>query len=338
MAQNTRRQYLREIDRLEPAIRRAYFAWVADRLGSITLLQAEQLVRSGDISQFISDGDFAESLGDFTEAVREAYKAGGAFEAPAAQVTFNIRSERAEQWIAQYSSQMVTRITESQREGIQAVLREGIEKGNNPRRTALDIIGRKGAGNRRRGGIIGLTKPQADAVVKARDELRSGDPAKLRSYLNRKRRDKRFDATVRKALEEGKPLSKKVTDKIAGRYSDKLLQLRGETIARTEATAALNAGRDEAWQQAYDNGSIDPTFVTSTWKTSVDGRERDAHREMHNQQRAYNEPFNSPTGAQLWHPGDTSLGAGAEDVANCRCFKQRQADFIGSAAANRQVA
>jgi hypothetical protein len=62
-----------------------------------------------------------------------------------------------------------------------------------------------------------------------------------------------------------------------------------------------------------------------------DARVRDAHASLSGQKRAINEPFRSPTGALLKHPGDASLGAGGADLIHCRCAALYRIDFIGEA-------
>lgn len=54
-------------------------------------------------------------------------------------------------------------------------------------------------------------------------------------YLNRIKRDRRFDATVRKAMESGEPLSTVLVDKIVMRQAEMVARLRTVTHERTEA-------------------------------------------------------------------------------------------------------
>ena len=49
---------------------------------------------------------------------------------------------------------------------------------------------------------------------------------------------------------------------------------------------------------------------------------------MDGQKRPYGVPFNAPDGSMLAHPGDSSLGAGAAMVINCRCVLETVVDFI----------
>ena len=95
----------------------------------------------------------------------------------------------------------------------------------------------------------------------------------------------------------------------------------------------MNAGRDEAWDQSVREGKVAREFITASWSSTGDARTRDAHQAMNGQVRQHGVPFNSPTGALMLHPGDTSYGARGEDVVNCRCFKQNRADFIAQFAA-----
>ena len=330
----TKRRYLKELDRLSPQIRRAYLTWVSQRVGLANVGEVESLVASGNVEGIMKALDITEaSLGEFTESVRNAYKSGGTFEAPAAGITFNVRSVGAESWIGKNSGRLVRGITSSQQESIQVVLENGIRTGTNPRITALDIVGTKGVNKKRTGGIIGLSGAQSQWVTNARRQLRSGDPAEMAAYLERARRDRRYDGAVRRAIREGRPLTVAETKKITERYADRLLKLRGETIARTESTAAFNAARDQAWQQSVDEGKVSPDQIINTWSATLDSRTRDAHAAMNGQRRKQGQPFNSPTGAMMLYPGDTSYGAGAEDVINCRCFLKKEIDFIAEAAA-----
>lgn len=206
-----------------------------------------------------------------------------------------------------------------------------MEAGRNPRATALDVIGRMNRVTKRReGGLLGLTTNQMRFVSNARAELLSGDPAQMAAYLERKRRDKRFDPAVRKAIREGKPVPAAVADKITGRYSDRLLALRGEMIARTESLTAFSNAQWEGVRQMIESGRVRADQVTKVWRATRDGRTRDSHAALGGTEAQMNEAFMSPlTGARMMHPHDASLGAPASEIIGCRCFCQYSIDFIG---------
>lgn len=85
-----------------------------------------------------------------------------------------------------------------------------------------------------------------------------------------------------------------------------------ERIARTTMTAANSAGDDAAWlQSGVVQGSV--------WMTAIDGRERDAHRAAHGQERRLGEMF--IVGSEsLAFPGDP-MGS-PENIINCRCTRR----------------
>lgn len=206
------------------------------------------------------------------------------------------------------------------------VVNAGLEAGNNPRDTALDITGRiNRETGRREGGILGLTTQQTDAVIRARVELQNLDPA----YFERKRRDKRFDSLVRKAIQSGKPLSKADIEKVIGRYKDRLLAYRGEVIARTETLASLNAGKEEGIRQLMDTGKVKASQVTKVWNATMDDRTRDTHVAMNGQAVGINGYFTTPSGALMMHPHDNSMGAPASETIQCRCWYQIKIDYLG---------
>lgn len=247
---------------------------------------------------------------------------------------FDVRNIRAEQWLRDKSSELVTRIGEQTREAIRQTLDAGMAAGRNPRSTALDIVGRVNpATGRRQGGIVGLTAGQERWVARAREELASGDPEQLARYLTRERRDARFDAVVRRAIATGRPIPADTQTKMIGRYADSVLQLRGETIARKESIEALNRAQYESFMQATEQGIVKQSNVRKIWDSAGnDGRTRDSHLELDEKSVGLDEAFTSPaTGKKMLHPGDTSIGARGEDVINCRCRVRYKVDFLADA-------
>lgn len=325
----SRREILRKLDELEGPIRNRFLEAVREAVGATSIQEVARLIERGDLDAVLDEVALTPSaLSDVTEAMRDAYKAGGQFEAPEARIRFDMRNVAAEQWLRQQSSTFVTRVTEQQRNSIRLTVETGTRLGQNPRQTALDIAGRIDRTGRRSGGIVGLTDNQAGYVARTREELLSGDPERMRNYLGRGRRDKRFDAIVRRAIEQGRPVARADVERIAGRYSDRLLQLRGETIARTEAMQGFHAARDQAWEQAIEEGAISRQNVTKVWRATGDSRTRDTHAALNGETATKDEAFVSPSGARLMHPGDTSLGAPADEIIDCRCYLEMRGDFI----------
>lgn len=79
---------------------------------------------------------------------------------------------------------------------------------------------------------------------------------------------------------------------------------RAERIARTEVTAASNAGAHEAALHA----GIE---LMKVWDAVIDGNSRDEHAAMHGEVRRLDEPFSN---GQMY-PGEGD----ASEVINCRC-------------------
>lgn len=167
--------------------------------------------------------------------------------------------------------------------------------------------------------MIGLTSQQAQWLENARTELASGDPARMRAYLERKLRDRRFDRTVMKALREGKPVSPVDVTKIVSRYSDRLLEYRGKTIALTESLTALSVSQDEASRQLIEASGLRSDQIVKRWISRLDGHTRDTHVSMDGQKASLDEVFVSPSGARMRYPRDSSLGAPADEIVRCRC-------------------
>ena len=104
---------------------------------------------------------------------------------------------------------------------------------------------------------------------------------------------------------------------MVGRYRERYLRFRAETIARTEALRAVHQSSEEAYRQAVDQGQLDPGALVRTWITAADERVRGSHRAMMGQQRGFDETFTSGVGNRLRFPGDPN--APASETVRCRC-------------------
>jgi hypothetical protein len=219
------------------------------------------------------------------------------------------------------------------KESVRIMLTDATARGIGPRTAALDLVGRYDRNLKRRvGGVVGLHSQQARYVSNAMNELTSGDPALMSNYFTRKRRDRRFDGLVRKAIREGRPLSREQASRLAGRYSDRLLQLRGETIARTEMLQGAHNAQDEGLNQLVGDGKLAREQIKARWDAANDADTRDSHAAMDGQEPDENGIFTTGDGWRLRYPGDRSLGAPAEEIINCRCRKVIDIDFLAGLA------
>lgn len=345
MAQiGTLREYIREIERLERRIARAWGASVNRVRQNVTIRAIAQALADGDLDSLDALLLNRSSMRQVLDEIRASFIAGGdqverAIPPAGHRMTpasvgfvFDVRDTVAEAWLAQHSSDFVTAITEEQRQAVRTLAARGTALGQNPNTTALDLVGRVNRQTGRRdGGIIGLTKPMTQWTIDAADELSTPDG--ITRYLTRKRRDRRFDALVKRARREGRGLTIAERQRVTGAYRRRLLALRGETVARTESIRAFAAGRHEGIRQAVSAASIPDEFVTRVWDATMDGNTRQDHQLMNETKvQGDGEPFQAPDGSLLLHPGDTSLGASAAQTINCRCYERTDIDFIAAEA------
>lgn len=329
------------IDTLTPAMEKAFRAAVDDIRSEIVLAEVVAKLEQRDIEGAITALHIdPEAFRPLSEALRQAFNQGGSIvaqnlpkisspEGARVVVRWDGENQRAEQIIRTKAAQLVTLVTEDTKEMIRERIAAGYEQGQGPRAIATSIAGRidKVTG-KRVGGVIGMTAPQGRAVEKARVALSTGDIEGMKAYLDLSKRDKRFDARVRKAIEAGKPVDKETLDTITTKLTAAYIDLRGQTIARTETMMAVSASQHEAFQQALDKAGRDTSLVTRTWRSAGDRRVRHTHMVMNGQKVVGMDlAFQSPSGAMLRYPGDTSLGAGAAEVIGCRCLCVYSFDF-----------
>lgn len=318
----TESEILAAIEGLEPALQRAYLDQIRSVVDAATIAEVERLIEEQNtqgLDTLLALGAFALLI----EAIRTAYIKGGRSEvikAPGGRpIEFDPHSDQSQAWLKETAEALRKEIAEGQGDAIRTTVAAGINRGQSARETALDVVGRVSAqtGNRT-GGVIGLTGNDALAVTRAMDQLLSGDPAQMKQYMTRIDRDKLLDGIVIEAIEANKPVSKADATRIVGAYADRKLKARAEMLARTETLRAYNAG----WNQLYQDLArqpVAPVSIEKIWKSKGDMRVRHTHAAMTGQKVLLDQPFRSPKGALLMYPGDGSLGAGWDELANCRC-------------------
>ncbi len=324
---------IKSIENLEPGFKTAFLAAISDLKSTAVLSQVAESIKAGRVDDVIQVLNLKpEFFAPLDDAIRTSFSKGGqsVIQQPGLGrlgIRFGGTNPRAQLWVQSHSSTLITAIVADQRQAVRTVVEAGIRGGVNPRDTARNIVGRiDKATGRRTGGILGLTNNQTSFVTNARGELQSGDVGRMRNYLTRRQRDKRFDPVVRRAIAAKQPVSAKDASRITDRYSDKLLKLRGDTIARTESLAAFNAGRQEGLNQIVDSGAVKPEQVRRIWRTSIDSRVRDTHQAMNGEVVGLKQEFSNG----LMFPA--APGGRPEEVINCRCIIETKIDFLAGAA------
>jgi SPP1 gp7 family putative phage head morphogenesis protein len=121
--------------------------------------------------------------------------------------------------------------------------------------------------------------------------------------------------TVRKALLDGLTVGKSY-EKMARDLRDAINadNYKAMRIIRTEGQTALNAGQNDAYLKAEEQG-IEGGEV---WDATLDGRTRPTHAAMDGQKKnRETNKFDGPGGENAEYPGDPNLSAG--ERINCRC-------------------
>ena len=310
---DTRKAFLKLLDQTWPGVRSEFVAAMRQARAGVDMKALEAAIARGDVDAAFRALRFdAADLFKTDTAITAAMIAGGTYQMGAFQhatrrapiasrvvQSFGGRNERAERIARDLGSRLVTEVVDDTRVMIAQTIRAGLEAGAGPLRTALDIGGRVVNG-KRQGGLVGLDSRRAGWVQNYRAKL----------------------------LAEGRPQSQ--IDRMAQRYSNKLLRQRGETIARTETLKALNAGRQEALDQLIENPNNDVRAedVVRAWDSTGDARTRETHAAADKQDPVpQGQPF-IVGGYSMMYPGDTSLGAPAGETVNCRCYSDVRIDFF----------
>ncbi len=310
----------------EPRLQRAFLDSISNLRDTAHIDQIVKMLEAGDVNGALrAVGIDATAFRPFDRSISQAFEAGG--EATAAIIPtvvddagfrtvfqFSVRNIEAESWLRQYSGQLIKAITDDQIFAVRNFLTAGLAEGANPRKTALDLVGRisRETGNRENG-IIGLTSSQTDWVMSYEKELAGDNPLQA---LDRELRDKRFDRTVARAVKENRPLTAAEIDPMVSAYKARALRYRAETISRKETITSLHEAQNQALDQAVASGVLNVDQISLKWVSAHDSRVRDAHRALDGKKIKKGGVFQSSLGP-IRFPGDPQ--ASAANTINCRC-------------------
>lgn len=130
----------------------------------------------------------------------------------------------------------------------------------------------------------------------------------MAKYVN-KTTAKKIKKLIREGLKERlhyREIVKKVKIEV---FRDLKQGVRARRLAHTEAHGMVENGRQQG-------ARANKVVKTKTWSAAADAR--DTHAEANRQTVLKNDSF-VVGGYRLMYPGDTSLGAGLEEIINCRC-------------------
>lgn len=323
---------LSQIEALEPGLERAYLDTIRRTVDAVTLAEVERRLAEEDeqgLAALLALG----SLATLAELVRSAYIAGARYEMAIITIPRSLRPQvgrlefdqtrpPVEAWVASQVADLRRQAADNVRDAIRAVVASRRTVGGTlqARQAALDLLGRASPQTGQRvGGVLGMPGTVARHVANARDQLQSADPAKLGAFLRRARRDRRQDGIVRRAIEAGRAVKDKDVERIVGRYSERLMRTHVDLLAKNLAHESFNAGRQRAWEQLAEQG-LPIEQIDKEWSDRADEKVRTSHRAMRGQRVGLREAFRAPSGVLLRFPGDSSLGAGYDETAGCRCI------------------
>lgn len=294
------------INQQETRLAKEWLALVAILEGTRTLAEIEVMLAAGDVAGATAGLEAAAAK--FADEVNRTVTIAGDDMANfigrelEVVVSYDQVNQRAVNALQENRFRLIREITQSQRDAFREVLVEGTRRGLNPRQQARALRD-----------SLGLTARQTQAVMNFRRLLEEGDSA----ALSRKLRDRRFDRTVERAISGEITLTETQIDRMVERYRERWIKFRSETIAQTEALAAVHEGNEQMLNQAFEQGLLSPEDIERKWVTAEDARVRDTHETMQGQVRPAGTPFTSGGGALLRYPGDPR--APASERIRCRC-------------------
>lgn len=211
-----------------------------------------------------------------TEAGKTA-QAQGDYRTAQVILGFDRTNPFAAEWAALRSSMLITQINDASRLAIQRLINRAFIEGIPPRQLAMLIRNHHG-----------LTAPFVDAVYRARIRLQEARGTTL--LLGR----------TPVSIPAG-GLSAELVELRFRQYARRLTNFRARMIARTETIAAANAGQQQLWEQAQNNGLLTGQELKE-WIFTPDERSCVICQSMAGQQVPVRSLFELPSGGAIPSP------------------------------------
>lgn len=167
--------YTAVADRLEPRVRQAFLDAIEQLRGRVDLDALADALTAGDVTaaeRAISLDGLPDDLQPMVDTLRQVFHgsadlAGDELGAVLSQsIRFDLTNPRAVAWASQFSSRLITQISDATRAGVQSLIANGIATGRTVDATARAIRG-----------LVGLTERQAGAIASYRAELTAAGQA-----------------------------------------------------------------------------------------------------------------------------------------------------------------
>lgn len=156
-------------DRLEPRVRQAFLDAIDQLQGRIDVTALARALENGDVAgadRIIGVNDLAADLKPAVDALKQVFHGAGAVAAEelgavlSETISFTLTNPRAVLWASQFGGRLITQITEATREGVQALIADGLAGNATVAETARAIRD-----------LVGLTDRQVTALANYRDAL-----------------------------------------------------------------------------------------------------------------------------------------------------------------------
>lgn len=299
----------RRVAGMEPGVRAAVLRAFEILRESMTEAQLTRIVELGQLdrlfSEALSEAVLERAFKPLRARIINTVERGFKFTTPelpkagkvdgVIAVSFEHLNPRVIDAVRTLDTEVIGTLKSDVREVVRAHVENGLRDGRPPRSVARELRG-----------VIGLAPNQEKANQNFRRMLETGD----REALSRALRDKRFDATLERALgPNGTGLSKTQIDVMVDANRRKAIKQNADSVTKTVTLDSYKRGQRLSWESARDNGVVPPgAALKRRWTTVGDDRVRPEHMRMNGETVGFDEPFSNSE----MEPGDSTWG--------CRCL------------------
>ena len=280
-----------DLARMDPAMRRAYArSWLAlqsQMTESVMLARLQSGVPLADlIPQRIMDRAFApvqtelrtDASKGFDRQMKLLTRNGA--EDLVLGIGFDSLSPNVVEATKKLDDFILTNAKAEVRESVRQFVEAGITAGKNPRAIARGMRE-----------VVGLAPIHEVHIRNFRAKLEAiGTGGKM---PENELRDKRFDATLKRALKDKATLSQGQIDTMVAAYTRKYTAWHAEVVARTATLNAFRSGQAAATEKMVELGLVKRQDMVKIWTTVRDDRVRPEHVAMEGEEVPLDKPFSN---------------------------------------------